>query len=61
MTESFHLPTSTMEALVWLDCFHPGRLKPFMVNRSEAEKRAAREFLVQSRRERAEKKAKAQA
>lgn len=57
MTESFHLPTSTREMLVWLDVFRPDRLKEVMAPRSNEEKEAARQFLRESRKERAKKKA----
>ncbi len=53
----FRLPTSTREALAWLDAFHPERLKAFMADRSEAEKEAARIFLKEDRIEREKKRA----
>jgi hypothetical protein len=53
MAGAFHLPTSTQEMLVWLAVFHPERLKAVMADRSEAEREAARQFLRQSRQQRA--------
>lgn len=57
----FHLPESTKQALAWLDAFQPPeRLRRFMEGRSEAEKEAARAYLIEERKERAKRKREAE-